>query len=64
MMLPLFTHLLCLFLLWPLLIRTFGGNTPAPVRPQPVARPIVRQLVLTALLGRRLVAVRVQLVAL
>jgi hypothetical protein len=56
------SRLFCLLILWPLLIRTFGGNTPA--RPHPQPRPIARQWIAVKLLGRRVVAVRVQAVLL
>lgn len=55
-MLPLISHLLCLFVIWPALVARFD----APRRP--ARRPIARQWRACAVCGGRLYALRVQLV--
>lgn len=57
-MLPLISHLLCLFVIWPALVARFD----APRRP--ARRPIARQWAAIGQLGPRVVGVRLQLVVL
>jgi hypothetical protein len=55
------TRALCLFLIWPLLVLRFGGNTPAP---SPAPRTLRRSWVAVVPLGGRVVGVRIQLAVL